>query len=73
MAGENLMAIIPQEFFSSMGSLILLLKALGGFIILYLIFSIINLIINRNKRKEISQINKNLEDIKRLLTKKKKK
>jgi len=73
MAGENLMATIPQEFFSSMGSLIILLKALGGFIILYLIFSIINLIINRNKRKEISQINKNLEDIKRLLTKKKKK
>jgi hypothetical protein len=72
MAGEDLINYIPQELFSSMSSLIFILKTLGWFIIFYLIFSVVNLIINREKNKEIKQINKNLEEIKKLLSKSKK-
>jgi hypothetical protein len=64
---DALIYTIPQEFISKMGSLMTILQALGGMIILYIIFNIINMIINRKKGKEIQIINQNLMDIKKIL------
>lgn len=60
---------IPEAIVSNLGGLITILKALGGAIIIYIGFSIVMAIINRNKRKELTKINENLEDIKSLLRK----
>ncbi|MEK6906264.1 MAG: hypothetical protein AABW81_01445 [Nanoarchaeota archaeon] len=58
---------IPQELIRDINLLIYVLEAVGGFIILYIIFNIISLYGNRKKRKEIEQINNNLEEIKSIL------
>ena len=44
------------------------IQALGGILILYLIFSIINTIIVWKKNKGIKRINQNLEEIKKLIS-----
>ncbi|MBR9701932.1 hypothetical protein GOV13_03340 [Candidatus Pacearchaeota archaeon] len=67
----DLMYLLPQEFMNSASGLITLLKAVGIMVILYLIFSVINTVINRKKGKELKEINKNLIEIKKLLAKKK--
>jgi hypothetical protein len=72
MVMENVSEVVtnlPPELISRVGSLITLLQALGGFLILYIIFNIVNAILNRKKRDELKQINLNLEEIKRLLKK----
>jgi len=50
--------------------LITLLKALGLVVILYIIFNVINTIINKKRYNEIKDMNNNLEEIKKLLRKK---
>jgi len=69
---EELIANIPPELVKNIEGLITILKTLGWIFIAYLIFNIINLIINKNKKKEIEKINKNLEEIKAILKKGKK-
>ena len=54
-------------------SLTRIIVALGGVIFLYLVFNVINFFINRKKVKEIKKISQDLEDIKKLLSKKKRK
>ncbi len=49
-----------------------LIQALGGIVLLYLIFSIINLIINWKKKKEIMRLRDDIKEIKKMLSKKKK-
>lgn len=49
-----------------------LIQALGGIILLYLIFGIINVVINWKKNKEIKKLRNDVKDIKRILSKKKK-
>ena len=63
---ETLFAM-PPEMIELFGSLVSSIKALGIAIIFYLVFSVINMIMNRRKEKEIREINSNLEDIKKLL------
>ena len=60
------------EVIGNVGILVTVLQALGGVLILYLVFNIINAIINRHRNQEIRKINENLQDIKRLLRKKRK-
>ena len=62
-----LLEVLPEKI----SSLIVLFQAIGGLIICYIVFSVINMLINRKKHKEIKKINKNLEEIKKLLKKKK--
>jgi len=50
-----------------------LIQALGGIILLYLIFSIVNTVINWKKNKEIKKLRNDVKDIKRLLSEKRKK
>jgi hypothetical protein len=72
MAIENITdAVMLEELVKQIASLTILFQAIGGLIILYLIFNIINAFMNRKKNKELRNINKNLDDIKRLLSKKK--
>ena len=73
MAIENFSdfaTIFPPELISRFEFLIIIFQAVGWFIIFYIIFNIINTIINRKKNMEIKKISKNLEEIKKLLTKK---
>ena len=66
------MALEDSLVFAIPAGLINLLKALGWAILFYIIFNTINLVVNRKKRNELKKINNNLEDIKKLLAKKKK-
>lgn len=63
---------IPEALIKNISGLATLLKAVGGFIIFYIIFQTALVIINRKKKNELKKINKNLEDIKNLLKKNKK-
>jgi hypothetical protein len=49
-----------------------LIQALGGIILLYLIFSIVNAVINWKKNKEIKKLREDIREIKKILSKKKK-
>lgn len=69
---NDLIYTVPQELVEKFSELITVLQALGLVIIFYIIFNTINIIINRKKKKEISLINKNLEEIKKILKNKKK-
>lgn len=66
----NLTDIMFEDLVTQISSLTTLFQAIGGLIILYIIFNIISTIMNRKKNKEIKLINKNLEEIKKLLVKK---
>ncbi len=67
---ESLIYTLPVELVENIFGAILFLKALGGVIFIYLVFSIINVVINRKRHYEVKKINKNLEDIKKILKKK---
>jgi hypothetical protein len=64
---DSLIYALPEELIGKVSTLMIVLQALGAAIILYLIFSIINLFINKKKNKELQLINQNLEDIKKIL------
>ncbi len=64
---DSLIYTIPNELVNQASTLITILKALGGAIIIYIIFSIVNTIINKNKTKKIDKIIYSLEEIKGLL------
>jgi len=66
---ESLIYAIPQELVGRISGLITILQILGGAIILYVIFGIVNTIINKRKKKELQKINHSLEEIKIILKK----
>ena len=70
---ESLAYTIPQELVGKLEFLITILQAAGWFIIFYIIFNVINAIINRNRNKKIDMIIKDLDAIKKALVKSKKK
>lgn len=59
-----------QNLISSVSSLTLFIQAIGGLIILYIIFNLVGIIINRKNNKKFDEINKNLLEIKEILKKK---
>ena len=61
---------IVQNLVENVSSLTTFIQAIGGLILIYIIFNIISMILNRRKTGEIKKINANLEDIKKLLKKK---
>ena len=61
---------VVQNLVENVSSLTTFIQAIGGLILIYIIFNIISMILNRRKTREIKKINANLEDIKRLLRKK---
>jgi beta-lactamase regulating signal transducer with metallopeptidase domain len=70
MVFDNLAEVSAENLINSISNLTTFIQALGGVILIYIIFNIINAILNRKKRNELREINKNLEDIKELLKKK---
>ena len=71
MVMENLTnGVLLEALPEKISSLIILFQAIGGLIICYIIFSVVNMLINKKKYKEVKKINKNLEEIKKLLRKK---
>jgi hypothetical protein len=70
---QDIASSIPNEMVNNLSFLVNILQALGVAILLYIIFSIINLIIARKKEKEVKKISENLEIIKKLLVSQSKK
>jgi len=66
----NFSDVTIKNLINQMSTLTTFIQAIGGLILLYIIFNIINSIINKGKRKELKKIRENLEDIKKLLSKK---
>lgn len=66
---NSTLGVLPPELISRVDFLITILQALGGFIILWIIFNIISAFQGRKRRKEIEKINQNLEEIKIILKK----
>jgi hypothetical protein len=71
MINESLFYEFPEALVTKLSSLVSILQALGIVIVIYVVFSLINTIINRKRMREIEKINNNLKDIKKLLSKKK--
>ena len=71
MGIENLTnGVLIGDLVKQISFLTTLFQAIGGLIIFYIIF---NIIINRKKKKQLEKINENLKEIKRLLSKGRKK
>ncbi len=75
----NITNILPPELISQINFLTITLQALGGFIIIYIIFQVINTIIigRRNKKidaviEQIAAMNANIAEIKEMMKKKRK-
>lgn len=73
MAEELLMNLTPENIAYPVASLTRTIQALGGLVILYLIFGVINLIISKKKNKELKNISDNLKRILKILSKREKK
>ena len=58
------------ELIEKFGTLITVLEAVGWMVFFYLVFNIINMIINRNKKKQLEQLTKDVGEIKKILKKK---
>lgn len=71
MALEITGDIIAEELVNKIANLTRLFQAIGGLIIAYIIFSILNLITNKRRRKQEERMVELLESIDRKLGKKK--
>ena len=72
MVIENLSDVTIENLINQISNLTTFMQGIGGFILLYIIFGVVNAVINRKKGKQLEQINKNLGDIKKLLGKRRK-
>jgi hypothetical protein len=62
MVNGNL-TVIPQYLIEEIGNLAIWFKAIGGLIMAYIIFSIVNVIWNKKRRDELRKIRRLLESI----------
>ncbi|MBS3085277.1 hypothetical protein J4225_01160 [Candidatus Pacearchaeota archaeon] len=67
MVVEEVVSSIPEVIIGPVQTLVYILQAAGILAIFYIIFTIVNAILNRKRVNEIKKINENLEDIKKLL------
>ena len=70
MALENVTETVwsfPPELIGQVSLLITVLQALGGVIIIYLVFSIINMLLNKKKNKKIEEISLAVNNINQTL------
>ena len=72
MVVEEVVSSIPEVIIGPVQTLVYILQVAGVLAIFYIIFNVINAVLNRKRVNEIKKINENLEDIKRLLKKNKK-
>ena len=64
-------AELINDLVNQISSLATFLQAIGGLVIIYLVFNIINTVMNKNKKKQLEQLAKDVGEIKRILKKKK--
>jgi len=69
MAIEEVINILPQEIIPKVEFLILLIQALGGLLVIYLILSVIRIIMIRKQSKIIKEIRKDVKYLKNKLKK----
>lgn len=67
MAVENFIYAIPQELVGKFQWLLVVLQAVGWAVLIYIIFNIVNAVLNRKRNSAVEQINLNLVEIKELL------
>lgn len=65
----NLTNTALEELTIRIANLTTLFQAIGGLVILYLIFNVINAIMNRKKDRRLKELNESLDEIKSLLKK----
>ncbi len=65
------MAITPEVLFEDMSSLITFFEAVGGLIVAYIAFGIVNIILGRRKDAELRKMRELLQQINNKLGKKK--
>ena len=66
---ETLTQTLPAEIFDKISNFMAVLEVLGWALLIYVVFNIVNYVINRERKKELGQMNKTLLDIKKLLSK----
>lgn len=71
MVLSNLNGNLPENLISQISWLVTILQAVGGFIILYIIFNIVNTLINKKRLKQIDEITNYLKRIEKILKDKK--
>jgi len=69
---EDALIEIPPELIESFGGLITILKALGWMVVFYILFNVINALINKRKQKQLEQLGSDVKEIKEILKRKKK-
>lgn len=67
----NISEILPPSILENINFLLRIIQAVGVAIIVYIIFQIISLIMRRREQRLYRDMNKNLEEIKKLLKNKK--
>ncbi|MAG78942.1 hypothetical protein CMI40_01040 [Candidatus Pacearchaeota archaeon] len=67
---ESLIYTIPLELANNLSKLVTVLQALGWAIVIYVIFNVILILMNRKKKKELEKIRKDIKEIKRILKRK---
>lgn len=71
MVLSNLNGNLPENLISQISWLVTILQAVGGFIMLYIIFNIVNTLINKKRLKQIDEITNYLKRIEKILKDKK--
>jgi len=71
MVVENITSILlPEEIVKDLSFLATLFQAIGGLIVAYIVFSIINVIMGKKKEQELKKIREAVEQINEKLGKK---
>jgi len=73
MVAEEIITAIPPELIHELETLNIFVQALGGVLLLYILFNLVNMWINRRKKNHLRKISQNLEEIKKILKSMKKK
>ena len=69
MVLEGMAITLPEETINSLHNLIRIFEAVGGLIIAYIVFNIINIIFNRKNRNEFKKMRKAVESIDKKMNK----
>lgn len=71
MVAEEIITSFPPEVVQELYTLNFFVQAIGGILIFYIIFNMVNIFINRKKKMQLEKISADLSEIKKLLKKKK--
>lgn len=73
MVNETVVDAFAETISVPLDSIIGIIQAVGGLLVIYIIVSVINTIINWKKNKQIKEVHEDIKQIKKTLSKKKKK